>query len=908
MGLFDKLFGSKQQQVTDTSSQQQGQQQGTGFSQSNLWPQISGYLGNFGNVFSPQGPNQYQTGAADAQAGLGSALAPAFQSAWNVAGQGITDADINRFSNTYDTSVINNMISDFQKQNQQTTDAQRGRMAAQGALGNKTGAEALTLQGQQGAQADAIMKARQGGFNTATGLARDNAALQLQGSGQLGQLAGVQSGINQAGFGMGQQLWQNPFAQFGQVSSAISPWAQASGQNTSYDGTSSGTSTGHNVTTGTGSPSPFEAIMTGIGTAAKAWGAFKRDGGAVKDHFADGGAVGGLGGSSFADKVRAAFDVVQGMQSGGKVDRPGFALGGWEPEITTGSLSPGDAQSVVDTATANDSSNYWNKVGDAFGGGEKKPAQPMGLDSGVDAIRGQQSGLSQFMAQTDPRQFLPKMADGGVPGIALDYEPTPWAAPRFQFDALGAGAAPQWPREVDLPPAPPVSEAFSPYGGGLASFAGAPRALDMAPPALGAAPRTEERYLGSRDDAPPSPRGPAPKTGIAGYFDRLGKTFSGEDETGWSGAGTAFLAAGIPSTQRMAAAIQNSRDSLFKRTEADRIAQMKLAEMRGLLPDSMGGGETLEARRLTQAQTQAAAQLAENKRLHDATIRASNVGADVNEQKLEELKNPMLVYDRREVVADRLGLKPGTRERSEFIATGDFPKANRDSLSVVAAEREKEAIRLGLDPTSDQGREYILTGKMKGQDLTPGQQTKVYELDDNLASAASAREAISGALALNETSYEGMGASQQAWLLSLLGPGWTPEKATNTIDMDNILRDQVLLRLKSAFGGNPTEGERKALMEVAGSVNTPAANRKKILDRALAELAKREARSQKMKEDILGRTYFKKPGAPAATQEPTTPQQPPSVPPGSAYSPSRKMWRAPDGSMYDERGNPAGAP
>lgn len=34
------------------------------------------------------------------------------------------------------------------------------------------------------------------------------------------------------------------------------------------------------------------------------------------------------------------------------------------------------------------------------------------------------------------------------------------------------------------------------------------------------------------------------------------------------------------------------------------------------------------------------------------------------------------------------------------------------------------------------------------------------------------------------------------------------------------------------------------------------------------------------------------------------PQQPPSVPPGSAYSPSRQMWRAPDGTMFDSNGNP----
>lgn len=37
------------------------------------------------------------------------------------------------------------------------------------------------------------------------------------------------------------------------------------------------------------------------------------------------------------------------------------------------------------------------------------------------------------------------------------------------------------------------------------------------------------------------------------------------------------------------------------------------------------------------------------------------------------------------------------------------------------------------------------------------------------------------------------------------------------------------------------------------------------------------------------------------------PQRPPSVPPGSAWSASRRMWRSPDGRLFDERGQPARA-
>jgi hypothetical protein len=44
------------------------------------------------------------------------------------------------------------------------------------------------------------------------------------------------------------------------------------------------------------------------------------------------------------------------------------------------------------------------------------------------------------------------------------------------------------------------------------------------------------------------------------------------------------------------------------------------------------------------------------------------------------------------------------------------------------------------------------------------------------------------------------------------------------------------------------------------------------------------------------------PGAPGAA-----PARPPSVPQGSAYSPSRRMWRDPQGNLYDGNGQPAQA-
>jgi len=90
-----------------------------------------------------------------------------------------------------------------------------------------------------------------------------------------------------------------------------------------------------------------------------------------------------------------------------------------------------------------------------------------------------------------------------------------------------------------------------------------------------------------------------------------------------------------------------------------------------------------------------------------------------------------------------------------------------------------------------------------------------------------------------------------------------------TIEFDTLIRQQVLPQLKLIFGGNPTEGERKILLDLQGSSSMPRAVRNRILDRAIEAANKRMQSSQMEVEDILSGTYFTPPSmggraAPAA--------------------------------------------
>lgn len=176
--------------------------------------------------------------------------------------------------------------------------------------------------------------------------------------------------------------------------------------------------------------------------------------------------------------------------------------------------------------------------------------------------------------------------------------------------------------------------------------------------------------------------------------------------------------------------------------------------------------------------------------------------------------------------------------------------------------REEQATRLGLDPTSSEFKQFVLTGKMGSDALSPIAQKQILEAEDVIRSGSSARDALNSALALNDKTYQGAGAKELAWLASNV-PGWKPQAAIDTLELNNLVQQQVLDKLKATFGGNPTEGERKILLDVAGSVNLPAENRRRILQRALDSINQRESYNRAQIDALKNKTFFK-----------PTPQQP----------------------------------
>jgi len=115
-------------------------------------------------------------------------------------------------------------------------------------------------------------------------------------------------------------------------------------------------------------------------------------------------------------------------------------------------------------------------------------------------------------------------------------------------------------------------------------------------------------------------------------------------------------------------------------------------------------------------------------------------------------------------------------------------------------------------------------------------QKELIESDDAAQAARAVLGTIEAAKKINNDAYSGYGAKQRAVIMSNLGG---TESADATINIDNMMTGQALESLKLVFGGMPTEGERKILLEMQASVDKTPKQREDILNRATAAAQRR---------------------------------------------------------------------
>lgn len=251
----------------------------------------------------------------------------------------------------------------------------------------------------------------------------------------------------------------------------------------------------------------------------------------------------------------------------------------------------------------------------------------------------------------------------------------------------------------------------------------------------------------------------------------------------------------------------------------------------------------------------------------------------------------------RAAAARSYGIEPTTPAGKSYILTGKLPEADT-SFSTSIDQRKQAAVANGLDPSSPGFQSYVLTGKMPREDaqpLTATDKKAILEADEGVLSAKTAIGSLDRALKLSEQAFSGPLASKRGYAASFLGPSSDTGKAgIATAQLDNEVTSNALSQLKAIFGGAPTEGERKILLDIQGASSQPHEVRKEIFARARIAAEARLKFNEQRAGELRGGQFYKPQGsmtrAPVAQSQGITQQQYEALPSGAAFT-------APDGSQ-----------
>ena len=174
--------------------------------------------------------------------------------------------------------------------------------------------------------------------------------------------------------------------------------------------------------------------------------------------------------------------------------------------------------------------------------------------------------------------------------------------------------------------------------------------------------------------------------------------------------------------------------------------------------------------------------------------------------------------------------------------------------------------------------------------LTATDKKAILEADEGVMSATSAIDALKKAKELSPKAMGFKGAGSIASVGSVFGN----KASQDTVELDNVVTSNALTQLKSIFGGNPTEGERKIMMDIQGSSGLPDAVRQKIYDRGIALAQRRLEFNKRRVDEMRGGQFYKPQGsmsrAPVQQTQGITQQEYDALPSGTPFT-------APDGTQ-----------
>lgn len=164
----------------------------------------------------------------------------------------------------------------------------------------------------------------------------------------------------------------------------------------------------------------------------------------------------------------------------------------------------------------------------------------------------------------------------------------------------------------------------------------------------------------------------------------------------------------------------------------------------------------------------------------------------------------------------------------------------------------KQAIDAGETPVSYLDFQKALKEKPTGGAPNATIAKELFEADEGVQAGESVIGALDTALELNKTAWDGPLADGGTQVGALFGD----QNSVDTQQLKNLVTAQALDQLKATFGSMPTEGERKILLEIQGSVTQSREVRERIFKRAKEAAERRIKFNQEKAAGLRSGEYF----------------------------------------------------
>lgn len=204
--------------------------------------------------------------------------------------------------------------------------------------------------------------------------------------------------------------------------------------------------------------------------------------------------------------------------------------------------------------------------------------------------------------------------------------------------------------------------------------------------------------------------------------------------------------------------------------------------------------------------------------------------------------------------------KPDIARANQIIRKATYIKPEKgdgDGTSTPKAQSPagKIAADRGFKPGTPEFAAEVRKIEQGRKHLSSTQETELFEQEDVVNGSKSALLNLDKALKLSPLAYEG-GAAELRMGVGTYIPGIKSSDAqVASTEFNSIMGEQMLSQLKAIFGGNPTEGERKVLAQLQGSLGMSHEARKPVIENAMAAVRRRLKSAEERIKGIRSGSY-----------------------------------------------------